>query len=228
MSTVEGPVGCQSARGWLSAYRDGETFNDALAADHIQACPDCTAWVGALDGLTGRLRVRSTARHDLVDPALAAWRARAEQRPDYRVAAGRALMIAASLAGLLLAGSRLAGIPAISPRISAHAGRELAAFEAALAVGFALAAWRPRRHAGGLLAVALTVTALTVFGASADLLAGRHPLGNEVAHLPLLGGTLGLVLTQVGSRRSPAAPSMAGEPPTAGPGRHPPPAPATK
>jgi predicted anti-sigma-YlaC factor YlaD len=229
MSTVEGPIGCQSARGWQSAYRDGETFNDARAADHIQACPGCTAWVEALDGLTGRLRVRSAASHDLVGPALAAWRSRAERGADQRARAGRAVLLSAGLAGLLLAVSRLVGFPPVSPRISAHAGRELAAFEAALAVGFILAAWRPRRHADGLLVVALTVTAFTVAGASADLLVGRHQLGSEVAHLPLLAGTLGLVLTQLWSGRgSPPATSAASEPPSAGAGPHPPPTPATE
>jgi hypothetical protein len=67
------------------------------------------------------------------------------------MAAGRALLWAAAVTGLMLAASRLIGIPPLSERISAHAGRELAALEAALAVGFTLAAWRPGRHAGGLL-----------------------------------------------------------------------------
>src|SRR5215207_146456 len=109
---------------------------------------------------------------------------------------GRALLWAAAVTGLMLAASRLVGIPPLSERISAHAGRELAALEAALAVGFTLAAWRPGRHAGGLLWVAVTAAGLTLLGSGADLLTGRSHIGGEVAHLPLLAGALGLLLTR--------------------------------
>ena len=142
------------------------------------------------------------------------------------MAAGRALLWAAAVTGLLLAASRLVGIPPLSERISAHAGRELAALEAALAVGFTLAAWRPRRHAGGLLWVALTAAGLTLLGSGADLLSGRSHLSGEVAHLPLLAGAVGLLLTQPSrpGRVFRAAPAPGGAP---GSGRPPPANPAT-
>jgi predicted anti-sigma-YlaC factor YlaD len=228
MSTGEHPVGCRSAREWLSAFRDGEAFHDEPAARHLATCEACAAWVRALDGLTGRLRLRPAARLDLVGPALAAWRAGVAGRRRLRVAAGRAVLAAAAVTGVLLAASRLAGVPALSPSIGAHAGRELAGFEAALAVGFALAAWRPRQHAGGLLWVALTVAALTLAGSATDVLGGRSQLAAEAAHLPLLAGVVGLALTRPARRRpGPPAAHLPGGHPTGGPGPHPPPTPIT-
>jgi predicted anti-sigma-YlaC factor YlaD len=226
MSTGEHPVGCEAARTWLSASRDGEALHDDRAAAHLETCQACAAWAAALDELTGRLRLRPAARLDLVGPALAAWREQAAGRRERGAAVGRALLGAAGSTGLLLAASQLAGTPSTSPRISAHAGRELVAFEAALAVGFLLAAWRPRRHAGGLFGVALTVVALILAGSVADLLAGRSQLAGEVSHLPLVVGVLGLALARPTRRRPPPAPVA----PSGGPGRpgrHPPPTPAT-
>jgi len=142
------------------------------------------------------------------------------------MAAGRALLWAAAVTGLTLAASRLVGIPPLSARISAHAGRELAALEAALAVGFTLAAWRPRPHAGGLLWVAVTAAALTLLGSGADVLTGRSHISGEVAHLPLVAGALGLLLTRPSRpRRMAQTAPVPDESP--GPGRHPPPTPAT-
>ena len=226
MSTDEELAGCQAAREWVSAYRDGEAFENAEATRHLETCAACGSWLGALDGLTGRLRLRPADQPNLVGPALTAWQHAAAGHRHRRMAAGRALLWAAAVTGLLLAASRLIGIPPLSERISAHAGRELAAMEAALAVGFTLAAWRPRPHAGGLLWVALTAAGLTLLGSGADLLSGRSHLSGEVAHLPLLAGAVGLLLTQP-SRRGRlfrAAPAPDGPP---APGRPPPANPAT-
>lgn len=225
MSTDEELTGCQAAREWVSAYRDGEAFENAAAARHLETCPACGSWLRALDGLTGRLRLRPADQPDLVGPALTAWRQAAAGHRHRRMAAGRALLWAAAVTGLTLAASRLVGIPPLSERISAHAGRELAALEAALAVGFTLAAWRPRPYAGGLLWVALTAAALTLLGAGVDLLSGRSHVGGEIAHLPLLAGAVGLLLTQPGPRRLPRAAAAPGGP--SGPGRPPPTNPAT-
>ena len=228
MSTDRELAGCQAAREWLSAYRDGEAFEDVEAARHLETCAACASWLGALDGLTGRLRLRPAEQPDLVGPALTAWREGSAGRGHRGMAAGRALLWAAAVTGLSLAASRLVGIPPLSERISAHAGRELAALEAALAVGFTLAAWRPRYPAGGLLWVALTAATLTLLGSGADVLAGRSHLGGEVAHLPLVAGALGLALTRPRRPRRGfwVAPAPDG-PPSTGPGRHSPPKPAT-
>ena len=221
MSSSDPPARCARARAWLSAYRDGEELNDAEAAAHVASCPACTAWGQALDGLTGRLRVRPATSLDLVGPALAAWD-KQPAGPRRRVAVGRLLLGLAGLLGWLLAASRVAGVPPLGPAISAHAGRELAAFEAALSVGFVLAAWRPR-HADGLLAVAVTVVGCTLVGSAADVLAGRSQLGYEVAHLPLVAGLVGLLLARPG--RPPRADEL--QPRSLGDGRSPPARPAT-
>ena len=226
MSTDEELAGCQAAREWVSAYRDGEVLDDAEAARHLETCIACGSWLQALDGLTGRLRLRPAEPPDLVGPALAAWQEAAAGHRHRRMAAGRALLWAAAVTGLVLAASRLVGIPPLSARVSAHAGRELAALEAALAVGFTLAAWRPRRHAGGLLWVAVTAAGLTLLGSGADVLAGRSQLGGEVAHLPLLAGALGLLLIRLSGPRRMFRMASAPEGSPAS-GRHLPPDPAT-
>jgi hypothetical protein len=228
MSTDEELAGCLAAREWVSAHRDGEAFEDTEAVRHLETCTACAAWLAGLDGLSGRLRLRPATQPDLVGPALAAWREETAGHGHRRLAAGRALLWVAAVTGLTLAASRLVGVPPLSERISAHAGRELAALEAALAIGFTLAAWRPRRHAGGLVWVALTAAALTLLGSGADVLAGRSHVGGEVAHLPLLAGALGLALTRPGRprHRLGAAPAPDG-PPSTGPGPPPAPTPAT-
>jgi hypothetical protein len=228
MSTDEELAGCQAARRWVSAHRDGEAFEDVEAARHLEACAACAAWVGALDGLTGRLRLRPATQPDLVGPALAAWQEGSAEQGYRRLAAGRALLWVAAVTGLTLAASRLVGIPPLSARISEHAGRELAALEAAVATGFMLAAWRPHRHVGGLLWVALTAAVLTLVGSGADVLAGRSDLGGEVAHLPLLAGALGLALIRLGRPQGELGVAQAPDgPPSTGPGKHSPPTPAT-
>ena len=226
MPTDEALARCQAARAWASAHRDGEAFDDAAAARHLETCLACGAWLQTLDGLTGRLRLRPAEQPDLVGPALAAWHEASAGHRRRWMAAGRALLWAAAVTGLMLAASRLVGIPPVSERISAHAGRELAALEAALAVGFTLAAWRPRRHAAGLLWVAVTAAGLTLLGSGADVLAGRSHLGGEVAHLPLLAGALGLLLIRAGGPRRMFRMASAPDGPPA-PGRQLPPDPAT-
>jgi len=225
MPTDKELAGCQAAREWASAHRDGEAFDDAAAAGHLETCAACGSWLQTLDGLTGRLRLRPAEQPDLVGPALAAWHETAAGHRRRWMAAGRALLWAAAVTGLMLAASRLVGIPPVSERISAHAGRELAALEAALAVGFTLAAWRPRRHAGGLLWVGLTAAGLTLLGSGADVLAGRSHLGGEVAHLPQLAGALGLLLIRAGGPRRRFWAAAPDGPPA--PGRQLPPDPAT-
>ena len=224
MSTDEELAGCRAAREWVSSYRDGEAFEHAEAAQHLETCAACGSWLRALDGLTGRLRLRPAEPPDLVGPALVAWREGAAGRHDRQMAAGRALLWAAAVMGLTLAVSRLVGIPPLSVQISAHAGRELAALEAALAVGFTLAAWRPRPHACGLLWVALTAAALTLLGSGADVVTGRSQPGGELAHLPLLAGALGLLLTRpsrplrlFGAASGQDGPATPGRPPPADP-----------
>jgi hypothetical protein len=41
----------------------------------------------------------------------------------------------------------------------------------------------------------VTAAGLTLLGSGADVLTGRSHVGGEVAHLPLLAGALGLLLT---------------------------------
>jgi hypothetical protein len=71
----------------------------------------------------------------------------------------------------------------------AHIAHEMGSFDAALAAGFLVAAWRPRRALGmralvGVAAALLMVTALI------DLAAGRTSVADEAPHLLAVAGWL--------------------------------------
>ncbi len=70
--------------------------------------------------------------------------------------------------------------------------RPALSFEVALAVGFALAAWRPSRFGAGLAAVTAAVALMTLASSFGDVASGRTGLAVEAAHLPLLVGLVGL------------------------------------
>jgi predicted anti-sigma-YlaC factor YlaD len=73
-----------------------------------------------------------------------------------------------------------------------HAAREIGSFSAALAVGFLVCAWQPRR-AAGLLPAAGALAAFLSATAVLDLLGGRAIALAEASHLLELGG-VGLLM----------------------------------
>ena len=70
-----------------------------------------------------------------------------------------------------------------------HVAHEMGSFDAALAVGFLVAAWRPALASGigMLVGVAALLLATT---AAIDLVGGRTTLGNEAPHLLAIAGWL--------------------------------------
>ncbi|GAB3171749.1 putative anti-sigma-YlaC factor YlaD [Micromonospora palomenae] len=180
---------CDDVRVALSARLDGEDPQAPAAAleAHTASCADCRSWLARAEQVTRLTRVRSVQVPDLTarvlaavaaDPVLAARSpaaVRAARRQVLRVAVAVAAVAQLAIAlPMLLAGLGVAADP--------HTSREMASFDVALAVGFALAAWRPER-ARAFLPVAL-VLALCLAGTSVvDIANSTTALVHEVGHL---------------------------------------------
>ncbi|MCW3843991.1 zf-HC2 domain-containing protein [Micromonospora yasonensis] len=180
---------CDEVRLALSARLDGEDPQAPAGAldAHTAACPGCRAWLASAERVTRLARVRAVDVPDLTAPVLAAVAADRTAARDGAAAAVRArrqvLRVAVAVAAvaqlavalpILLAGLGVEADP--------HTGREMASFDAALAVGFALAAWRPER-ARAFLPVAL-VLAVCLAGTSAvDIAASTTAVVHELGHL---------------------------------------------
>jgi hypothetical protein len=70
----------------------------------------------------------------------------------------------------------------LSTELGAHAGREMASFDVAVAVGFLLAAYRPDR-ARAFVPVALVLAACLAATSGIDLVRGVTTIGHEFGHL---------------------------------------------
>ncbi|SBT52749.1 zf-HC2 domain-containing protein [Micromonospora auratinigra] len=180
---------CDDVRVALSARLDGEDPQAPAGAldAHTAACPGCRSWLASAERVTRLTRLQAVEVPDLTAAVLAAAAAERAAHRDGRVAAARArrqvLRVAVAVAALaqlavalpiLLAGAGVAADP--------HTGREMASFDVALAVGFALAAWRPER-ARAFLPVALVLAGCLAATSVVDVAASTTALVHELGHL---------------------------------------------
>ncbi len=197
---------CVIAREELSAELDGELpggRSDGVAA-HLLTCPNCPGWLATVTSMHRSQRVVAAevvpdlSRHIMAALATAQAGRAASSRPSLVPMARIALVIVA-------AASAMAVIPELAHRndltATAHGARELGTFELALAVGFAVAAWRPAQARLVAMLGVLVSTGLVLTGAI-DMVAGHTVLGIEVHHALELMGT---VLTCVIARFTPSA-----------------------
>lgn len=207
---------CGEVRDGLSARLDGEvrawtaeTGREPGALDgHLAGCPDCRAWLQAAEQVNRAVRVQAVAVPDLTAPILAAVAAERDaaasvvrrqaegRRQILRVALGATAVVQVLLALPIL----LAGVGEL------HTGREAASFDIALAVGFALAAWRPERArafvpVAFVLAACLTVT--SVFDVADGMTALAHEIGHAAAFVQ--AGLLWALSRTTGISRGPRA-----------------------
>ncbi len=201
---------CEPVREILSARVDGEAAAAEIeqADRHLATCVACRAYQQQLSILTRQVRVRPAEPvPDLVDRVVA------RARPA-RLGRGSWMRPAlAWVAVVMLVQSVPALILGDAAGTSAHTARHLGAFGAALAIGFAYAAWRPHR-AFGLLPFTAALVVTTVVSAVADATTGGvRPLSEsthvaEVAGLVLLwaiAGAPGWPFSSIGARRRSAA-----------------------
>jgi predicted anti-sigma-YlaC factor YlaD len=192
---------CEQMRVALSARLDGEDPQMPVAAldAHLAACPACTTWLAAAVRVSRAVRVQAVDVPDLTAAVLAAADA------DRRVAAGdgrsvvrhprladaavqarsrrQILRLAVAVAAVaqfalavpvLLSGLGVAADP--------HISREMASFDIALAVGFALAAYRPAR-ARAFVPVAFVLAACLAVTSAVDMANASTAIIHEVGHL---------------------------------------------
>ena len=188
--TAEPSRTCRAVREALSARVDGEDhpLPDDEVERHLDACAACTDHLDDVVALGRRLRVGGAVDvPDLTAPILVAL---ADDRAA--MATGwttrlRGLVALAGAVQLALALPALVGV--VGPDV--HLGRDLAALQLALGVGFLVAAWQPSR-AAGLLPVAGVVVVVTLLTVSIDVAAGAASLAAEAAHLSEVAGVAAL------------------------------------
>lgn len=180
---------CDDVRAALSARLDGEDPQaPAVALDaHTRACPGCRAWLARAVQVTRLVRVQAVDVPDLTASVLAAVAADPEAARRTGAAPARArhqvLRVAVAVAAVaqlaialpvLLAGLGVAADP--------HTSREMASFDVALAVGFALAAYRPQR-AQAFVPVAIVLAVCLAGTSAADIANSTTALVHEIGHL---------------------------------------------
>jgi predicted anti-sigma-YlaC factor YlaD len=177
-------VRCEDARMAMSAVADGEATAEegAAVAAHAATCPECAVYRAALERLDRRIRIRPAEPvPDLVGSVTARARPARLGRGGWlrpALAWVAVVMLVQSVPPLVL--GELAGT-------EAHLARHLGAFGAALAIGFAYAAWKPHR-AFGLLPFTAALVATTLVSVVADVVSGtRTPLA-ELLHVTELAG----------------------------------------
>jgi predicted anti-sigma-YlaC factor YlaD len=181
---------CEDVRVAMSARLDGE--EPGLAAEeidgHLAGCADCTTWLAAAErlprpvltapDLTGRIMAAVAA-----DPVIAAdaARRRAAEEAHGRHQVLRFAVAAAAVVQLALALPTLVGA-FLSSELGPHAGREMASFDIAVAVGFLAVAYRPAR-ARALVPVAIVLAACLAITSGVDIVRGVAGFGHEIGHL---------------------------------------------
>jgi len=179
--------GCDQIREALSARLDGEqTGMSAGVLDaHLSGCRDCVEWLAKAEQVTSAVRGHALEAPDLTAPILAAVRAegrdaahdalRQRRRATMRLALGLT-----ALMQLAMAIPMLLGLGEI-----AHTSREAASFDIAVAVGFALAAWRPDL-ARAFVPVAFVLAGCLILTSVFDIVEGAARFAHEVGHIAAL------------------------------------------
>jgi predicted anti-sigma-YlaC factor YlaD len=177
-------IECVTTREALSARADGEATNDdlALAGAHLAQCAECRRFASDMERLDRMIRIRPA---EPVPSLVAAVTARA--RPARLGRGGWLRPALAWVAAVMLIQSVPALLFGEASGTSPHLARHLGAFGAALALGFAYAAWKPHR-AFGLLPFTAALVATTMVSIVADIATGsRTPLA-ELIHVTELAG----------------------------------------
>jgi len=188
---------CEQMRVALSARLDGEDLQMSASVldTHLVACSDCRAWLVRAERVNRAVRLQAVDVPDLTSAVLAkvsgdrradpgrlttpASSARAAEirgrRQILRLAVAVAAVAQLALAvPVLLSGLGVADDP--------HTSREMASFDIALAVGFALAAYRPAR-ARAFVPVAFVLAACLAATSAVDMATANTAMIHEVGHL---------------------------------------------
>ena len=178
------PIDCDTVRDTLSARADGEATRDEIALTdlHLTRCADCRRYAVDVERIDRAIRIRPA---EPVPSLVGSVTARV--RPARLGRGGWLRPALAWVAAVMLVQSLPALLLGETSGTSPHLARHLGAFGAALAIGFAYAAWKPHR-AFGLLPFTAALVATTTVSIVADIVTGsRTPLA-ELIHVTELAG----------------------------------------
>jgi predicted anti-sigma-YlaC factor YlaD len=171
----------------LSARLDGEDAGMPAATvdGHMAGCAGCRDWLAGAERLDRAARVPGAP--DLTANVLAAVIADRDARGRAAEAAARArrqiLRVAVAVAAVAQLGLALPVLlSGLGVAADPHLSREMASFDIALAVGFALAAYRPQR-ARAYVPVAFVLAACLAATSAMDMANASTALIHEVGHL---------------------------------------------
>ncbi|WP_179266078.1 zf-HC2 domain-containing protein [Asanoa hainanensis] len=173
---------CEHVRGALSARLDGEAVPIPVEEidAHTATCAGCQAWLTSAQRLDRLVRATPAPAPDLTANVLAAVAADRHRRSDEPAGRRQVLRVAV---GVLALAQLVSATPALfGAETGAHATREMACFDIALAVGFALAALRPER-ARALLPIAIVLALCLAVTSAVDVAGGRAAAVHEFGHL---------------------------------------------
>jgi predicted anti-sigma-YlaC factor YlaD len=175
---------CEHVRVALSARLDGEDPRVPTAEidAHTASCAGCQAWLTRAEQLDGLVSATPQPAPDLTAGVLAAVAADRSRRADEPAGRRQVLRVAV---GMLAVAQLVSATPIMfgaESALGAHANREMACFDVALAVGFGLAALRPER-ARGLVPVALVLALCLAVTSAVDVVGGRAAAVHEISHL---------------------------------------------
>lgn len=201
---------CDAVQESLSARQDGEKapLENELVRSHLASCARCRSFAAALPDVSRALKVRQAETiPDLTAPILSAIgaadgrstrsalrsRVLGPFRRPYADSATRGhrllrwnLVVVALLQLALTAPQLLFGIDAMGAPY--HVAQELGSLDAALGLGFLLAAARPTL-ASGMAVVAVAAAAFLILTAGADVLNHTTTISHEIGHLPAVIGS---------------------------------------
>jgi len=177
-------IDCETTREALSARADGEATSDdlALADAHLVHCVACQRYAADVERIDRLIRIRPA---EPVPSLVASVTARA--RPARLGRGGWLRPALAWVAVVMLVQSLPALVLGEASGTSPHLARHLGAFGAALAIGFAYAAWKPHR-AFGLLPFTAALVATTTVSIVADIVTGSRTPFAELIHVTELAG----------------------------------------
>jgi predicted anti-sigma-YlaC factor YlaD len=202
---------CEDARLALSARLDDEADpRVGDVDDHVAECAMCEAWLAGAERVTRAVRLRPVRVPDLTERIMAALHADGAlpgrvRRIRDRVGALRWLLGGLAVVQLVLAVPELFGVNGTH---EAHAGREVAAFDIALAVGLLVVASYPE-HARVFapVVVALVVCFATI--SALDIMQGLVTPSRVAIHaLAVVQAVAVWLLAQAPA--APATPARAG------------------
>lgn len=189
-------TGCEQIRVALSALMDGEesTVSPAGLESHLAGCADCRSWRASAELVTRAVRVQSVEVPDLTARILTAVAAETSSKAKERRHVLQVALGISAVVQLVLA------IPAMLGGIDVHTSREAASFDIALAVGFALAAWRPER-ARAFVPVAFVLAGCLALTSAFDIAGGATLVAHEMSHVAALAQAFILLALSRGTKK---------------------------